>query len=586
MSTPTYKRLTDDLQPVRFYTNSDPYFYTVDNRPLEDLDYNIGQLISAADAGRRASLISALSESAMTAGLFGMGDDRTIGLTAEAFTDEVVISPGALLTNQPVSESISDVVLKKAASPIDVTLQIPEPNLIDHERYSVIQIKYTSFGEGSPSLYEDSGNTYLPSSVLNGKLEFSVVHGVEGLISEAEVPEVTEGWTPLYVAKRVYDDSEIYIYRHESAPGEVTLAQPQASGGSTSIYPVALISDYPLEDTYTLHDFEVDGDYPDGVAYAIYFRDLNSNASTGSDFEDQDFILAKYNFDTGSWVKEPDPVIGTIVTLAPSISEDTDTTEGYLSPGMSLVYTGYTTTPTGKQVNWAPIGDSYYGQQPIIYNTDINLYSSGIPRKSIIRNSSSDNVSVFFEQGGDTLIPREFMLVNAEGERTVTFEADYGVSLTLPPGRVAQISKSNAVVKAIEVRPDLWSLSGDLDVEPVTPAVYEMVLPDPYQNQVVLSEAYYLNSFIIVDGIEADPSGIELVLDISNVPLGSELKVFNYSAAQMSVSTTGYSNVIFGSSLGDVAVPSNGVVSIRAIREEYEGAVLWLVSGDLEEVPV
>mgnify|MGYP003642808816 CR=1 FL=1 len=67
----------DSLESVNFYTPLDPYYYTVDNRPLLELDRNITLVAGAADAsigeGKRAALGSAAVAQAIT----GVGENGT-----------------------------------------------------------------------------------------------------------------------------------------------------------------------------------------------------------------------------------------------------------------------------------------------------------------------------------------------------------------------------------------------------------------------------------------------------------------------------------------------------------------------------
>lgn len=78
--------IESQFDPIRFYTNLDPYNWTVDNRPIEDLDNNIGALASYSNA-----IFDSAKSAAMAAGFVARGfatDNMYVGLityTPESF---------------------------------------------------------------------------------------------------------------------------------------------------------------------------------------------------------------------------------------------------------------------------------------------------------------------------------------------------------------------------------------------------------------------------------------------------------------------------------------------------------------------
>ncbi|CAL9982799.1 hypothetical protein VPHD148_0253 [Vibrio phage D148] len=63
----------DELVPVEFYTALDPYYYTVDNRPLENLDTNIKLIAAASDASAGSADRAALSGASLAYSMLGFG---------------------------------------------------------------------------------------------------------------------------------------------------------------------------------------------------------------------------------------------------------------------------------------------------------------------------------------------------------------------------------------------------------------------------------------------------------------------------------------------------------------------------------
>lgn len=227
MSTPTYKRPADDIQDVRFYTADDPYFYTIDNRPLQDLDSNQDTILAVAESARRASLINALLEAARNSGLYGeISSAKTLGLElTEPSEDVVALSPGVIFQPLAINGLYTNTIVKAASLPSQLILDTPPPNLIAHDKYYLVQARYIDGGTGSQSMFEDLDNVYLASTLLHGKVEVGVLSGAEASTGTAVVPSATEGWLPLYSVKRSYGNPAATIARHGSAPSTALIPE-------------------------------------------------------------------------------------------------------------------------------------------------------------------------------------------------------------------------------------------------------------------------------------------------------------------------------------------------------------------------
>lgn len=207
MPTPTFEDIPSNLLPIRFYTETDAYHFTVDNRPLEDLYQNVSELIKAADAARRAGLIEAVSTTAFQAWFTGAGE-KFIGFPARNISTGIVgLGAGILISNETLAVGGTEVVSKKAPLLAELELSVPFPFNGGKERKHLIQVRYVDFGTGQPFPYEDLTNEYLASSVINGKLEVSVVSSGEVDEGTGVVPTPTAGWLPMYSVTCVYGET-------------------------------------------------------------------------------------------------------------------------------------------------------------------------------------------------------------------------------------------------------------------------------------------------------------------------------------------------------------------------------------------
>jgi hypothetical protein len=198
VSTPTFNPTAEEFDDVRLYTELDPYYYTIDNRPLQDIVENVGSLGSSSDAARRATLIEALGSSAVLSGLFGSAKKIT-GLRATATTaSTLTVDPGAMLSPGNISDGDTRQILRVAASPLPVVLSCPAPVTLGREFTYIVQAKFTDFTGAQTYPNYDGANAFLPATLLNGFLQVNIIVGAEANIGASVAPTVTPGWDPLY----------------------------------------------------------------------------------------------------------------------------------------------------------------------------------------------------------------------------------------------------------------------------------------------------------------------------------------------------------------------------------------------------
>jgi len=221
VSTPTFNPTAEAFDDVRFYTELDPYYYTIDNRPLQDIVANVGNLGSASDAARRAALIEALGSSSVLSGLFG-STKKLIGLRATATNaNTLTLDPGALFSPGNISEGDTRQVLRVAASPLPKVLSCPAPVTLGREFTYLVQAKFTDLTGSVTYPNYDAGNAFLPSTLLNGFLDISIIVGAEANTGASVAPTVTPGWDPLYTVVNAAGFTSPVITLSSSSPARL-----------------------------------------------------------------------------------------------------------------------------------------------------------------------------------------------------------------------------------------------------------------------------------------------------------------------------------------------------------------------------
>jgi hypothetical protein len=200
MTTPTFSAASTGFTTIRYFTASDPYYYTVDNRPLTDLSANASTLGSAADAGRRAAMMAELFDAVRNHSAFG-ATRYVEGLRISTTTTQATVEAGTVFEPLAVSGSDATVIMKQAASPASQVFAINSVSLTGSQSVVyAIEAKYTDFDNTVTgySLY-DNTNTIMPSSMLFGKLSLQVVAGSAATTGSQTAPSVTAGWFQLYL---------------------------------------------------------------------------------------------------------------------------------------------------------------------------------------------------------------------------------------------------------------------------------------------------------------------------------------------------------------------------------------------------
>lgn len=236
MSTPSFVTSSANFTDVRLYTEFDPYFYTVDNRPLQDLRQNTASTGDASDAGRSAAAIGAISEAAYNAGAHTFVN-KVLGLGATNPTTGVVtIAPGVLLSKQAINAGDAREILKKAALPYTQNVSTPHPATLGKEVKHLIQVRHHDYDVGTSFPYYQAANAFSASSMVNGWLEVSVVTGNEADTGASVAPTATAGWTPLWLVLAVSGGTTVTITTPSGAVPRVASLVEDAPSDSNKYF--------------------------------------------------------------------------------------------------------------------------------------------------------------------------------------------------------------------------------------------------------------------------------------------------------------------------------------------------------------
>lgn len=226
MSTPDFLPQNDgNYAPVRFYTALDPYFYTVDNRPLQDLETNIkAARTGGGDSARRAAALLGLNLSTLMDDIYSRPGVSTVVTGLEVFKPSanlVRIGPGALYDKRAINENNTTLVLKQALLTEASSFNVPSPvspgtSIV----YTIVGdfVELTDANLSSSQLpYMDSGNVYLPSTLIHAELRLRIVSGVAANTGSEVPPAVSTGF-PIYNLTVAQGSTDFKVAMHNSAP--------------------------------------------------------------------------------------------------------------------------------------------------------------------------------------------------------------------------------------------------------------------------------------------------------------------------------------------------------------------------------
>jgi hypothetical protein len=240
---------SSSLPTPQWYGPLDPYFYTVDNRPLQDIDTNMRSMVG----GSVAALYRAVGINDQVLTPLAMGAIKAPGSTGtysglqlgNPGVGSVTVGVGALFFTDSINTTNGTLITKMAASPATKTLATPAPStagqFISYLIEGTVSYLDASSMPASSVPFVDSTNTLLPGLIANAELKLSVKAGSSS--TTPATPSTTAGSYPLYVIT-VGQDSTVKVSSPVSAPvlasairirPEVTLPASGAAGTSVMV---------------------------------------------------------------------------------------------------------------------------------------------------------------------------------------------------------------------------------------------------------------------------------------------------------------------------------------------------------------
>lgn len=216
-----------NLTAIRYYTDQDPYFYTVDNRPLTDLATNLVDVrTNGADSARRAGLVDQLMLSSAARGLAPIPTGYTysaVGLVVtNPSTNTITVNPGSVFYMDSISVSLTTSIQKQAMLIAPVSFTTASPSVGQSIVYTIegTITDLSSANMVSTAIpYLDTNNPYLPSTLINKELVLSLNTGTAATTGSETVPATSSGKFPLYnVTVMNTGSTVIRVWAHTNSP--------------------------------------------------------------------------------------------------------------------------------------------------------------------------------------------------------------------------------------------------------------------------------------------------------------------------------------------------------------------------------
>lgn len=249
MSTPDFvAQNSTNFTTIRYYASEDPYYYTVDNRPLTDIETNLVALRQyGADGARRAIMLETLSSALRLRELAPIPSGytyRAMGFqVGYPSTGQVTVGQGAILLSETTAVSLTSSILKAAALLDTQTFSTPAPGTAGQSIVYTIEgqiYDLTTTNMATSALpYVDSNNNYLTSTLFTKELKLTLNTGVAATTGTEAAPSTTSGKFPLYNVTATNGSTSVRVWAHPNSPyfkgiNRRVLFENMASGGGTA----------------------------------------------------------------------------------------------------------------------------------------------------------------------------------------------------------------------------------------------------------------------------------------------------------------------------------------------------------------
>ncbi len=189
--------IQDAFDAIRFYTVLDPYYYTIDNRPLQDFETNQTLLADAGDAGYDASKAVAIAAGFSMRGYaqenFGVGQvsfpvDLTFQVDRAIFNHALAVSGTDAREVPHLGIGIDPVVI----GPFTAAVTPGE------ERPFLVQARKVDADANTP--FYDPANVYSDEAYIIGGIEYDIKQGADVAIGAGifSIPAPDAGWIPAF----------------------------------------------------------------------------------------------------------------------------------------------------------------------------------------------------------------------------------------------------------------------------------------------------------------------------------------------------------------------------------------------------
>lgn len=219
---------SDFFQAVRYFTAFDPYFHTVDNRPLTDLAANIDSTAQGVDAAKAAASVDGLALGLLARGLVG---DSSLLVSDLSYPGGLTLrlSPGFFTAQEQISNVDSRLMTKLAMLVEDYDLAFAAPGSAGNSINYLVQCRYVDVDTGTDNLPTyDPFNPHAAGSLMVGILEINVKAGTEATTGAQVTPAADSGWTGVLVVSVADTTTDISV-------SEITSLANQAIGAAAGV---------------------------------------------------------------------------------------------------------------------------------------------------------------------------------------------------------------------------------------------------------------------------------------------------------------------------------------------------------------
>ena len=189
--------ISDSLTAVRYYTALDPYYYTVDNRPLTDLNTNVETVAEGSQASINAEKAVAIASGFVARGY--AQQNYMVGLVS--YPGDLTLNVDRAFLNQQYEIDSNDSrVVPHLGLIVDTTNLGPfnAATSSGNEIPYLVQARKID-GDNTTPFY-DNTNSFSSDAFYIGNVEFQIKTGpeVSSGSGEGAMPSADSGWVPIF----------------------------------------------------------------------------------------------------------------------------------------------------------------------------------------------------------------------------------------------------------------------------------------------------------------------------------------------------------------------------------------------------